>query len=343
MGRRLLFLLVALLSFFRDSAPQDQPAPAPTPGKRMPTFQRTTLPQHIQLRGHKPIHVPFKWGNVSAAIPRLIHQSWRRADLIPSKYASWISTWVQLHPTWKYVFWDDEDNDRFLNGTSWRSTYWRLEKPVARADFARYALMYQFGGVYADLDCECIRPFDDLTESFGFAGLEPDMHVRLQDAYRDGLLCNALLASAPRHPFWLSLMATIRRVVQVKKIANPVDLTGPLMMNVVYTALGRAETRITALPEEFFYPEVAMWHMKKLCSQPQRRRLPDCRTLAEYKGNYTNNTHAVHHWQCSWCPPPRRGPASPPPARAVSIADLVPPDQLVRPTAAGWLSTLPRM
>lgn len=53
---------------------------------------------------------------------------------------------------------DDEDNDRFLNGTSWRSTYWRLEKPVARADFARYALMYQFGAG---------RPFGDIEYRHG--------------------------------------------------------------------------------------------------------------------------------------------------------------------------------
>ena len=43
-------------------------------------------------------------------------------------------------------------------------TYAALTSEVARADFARYAMLYQYGGVYADMDVECMRPFDDLVK-----------------------------------------------------------------------------------------------------------------------------------------------------------------------------------
>jgi len=44
------------------------------------------------------------------------------------------------------------------------ATYAALTGGVARADFARYALLYQYGGVYADMDFECKRPFERLLK-----------------------------------------------------------------------------------------------------------------------------------------------------------------------------------
>jgi mannosyltransferase OCH1-like enzyme len=35
-----------------------------------------------------------------------------------------------------------------------------------RADSARYMYMYKYGGLYADLDMECLRPMDELFGNF---------------------------------------------------------------------------------------------------------------------------------------------------------------------------------
>eukprot|EP00439_Symbiodinium_sp_Y106_P000844 s4425_g1.t1 len=39
-------------------------------------------------------------------IPPILHQTWK-TDLIPAKYGADISSWLRLHPTWRYEFWDD--------------------------------------------------------------------------------------------------------------------------------------------------------------------------------------------------------------------------------------------
>lgn len=36
--------------------------------------------------------------------------------------------------------------------------------PVKKADIARYLMMHQFGGVYADIDTECVGSLDILAD-----------------------------------------------------------------------------------------------------------------------------------------------------------------------------------
>jgi mannosyltransferase OCH1-like enzyme len=68
---------------------------------------------------------------------------------------------------------------------------------------ARYVLLHRFGGVYADLDMECLRPLQPLLERHGlqwggrggllhgsvFIGAEPHEHARRQSR-RNLLICN---------------------------------------------------------------------------------------------------------------------------------------------------------
>lgn len=51
---------------------------------------------------------------------------------------------------------------------------------VAQADFTRYAIMHQFGGVYADMDFECKASFGDLV-SRCFQFLSNNHPISLKD------------------------------------------------------------------------------------------------------------------------------------------------------------------
>ena len=45
---------------------------------------------------------------------------------------------------------------------------------IARVDLGRYLILARLGGVYADLDCECLRPIDSLIHRQQFViGVEP--------------------------------------------------------------------------------------------------------------------------------------------------------------------------
>ncbi|KAJ0411671.1 hypothetical protein ATCC90586_002055 [Pythium insidiosum] len=70
-----------------------------------------------------------------------------------------------------------------------------------KADIARYEILERVGGVYADVDVECLRPLDELLSRFDFvAGVSNTSCVEIN---------NAVIASAPRHLIVQRLIATI--------------------------------------------------------------------------------------------------------------------------------------
>lgn len=76
----------------------------------------------------------------------------------------------------------------------------RLEKPAARANLLRAALLYSEGGVYLDTDTITLRPFDDLRQGFGaFCGEEHIVFpATVANDKRPLTLASALARSAAR-------------------------------------------------------------------------------------------------------------------------------------------------
>ncbi|ETV74351.1 hypothetical protein H257_10944 [Aphanomyces astaci] len=271
----------------------------------------------------------------NGTIPKLIHQSWKTANHIPSKFTPWMQSWRVHNPTWSYMFWDDADNLNLFE------THYPKYASVARqvgkihlADMTRYALLHHYGGVYADGDFESLKPFDDLMHMDLFLSFEPLVHSVLLEGATSPVLCNAILASIPGHPFWLEVLDNILATFDGGNHQDPVSLTGPRMVQHTMTNHDRAGANwnqygIVLLDEEYFYPEVAYWNMDNLrrkCTQNQSQSVQQaCAWLSEFpNGRYTNNTHAVHHWQCTWC----RGDDT---ASYVSLQDIFPNQDIRRP------------
>ncbi|RHZ02948.1 hypothetical protein DYB35_008046 [Aphanomyces astaci] len=276
----------------------------------------------------------------NGTIPKLIHQSWKTANHIPSKFSPWMQSWRVHNPTWSYMFWDDADNLNLFE------THYPKYASVARqvgkihlADMTRYALLHHYGGVYADGDFESLKPFDDLVHMDLFLSFEPLVHSVLLEGATSPVLCNAILASIPGHPFWLEVLDNILATFEGGgDNRDPVSLTGPRMVHrsvQKYSSQQPPPSRsITLLDEEYFYPEVAYWNFANLNRRCENAtdlelQLPiiqeACASLKQFpKGRYTNNTHAVHRWQCTWC----RGDDT---LFYVTLRDIFPDKVILRP------------
>lgn len=95
-------------------------------------------------------------------IPPIIHFIWMGSTL-PSEFNSVIVSWQRCHPGWEIKIWSEKDlqNFRWTNGYS----KWAFEtaKSLAeKSDIWRYEILYQFGGVYSDVDVICYKSFNDL-------------------------------------------------------------------------------------------------------------------------------------------------------------------------------------
>jgi hypothetical protein len=107
----------------------------------------------------------------------------------------------------------------------------QLYMHIEKCDFSRYAILYLYGGVYADLDVTCHRRFDDVFLSRPFTWC---LDVSELDYW------NGLLASCAGHPIWPHLMDCIMFSYpsNPKRDAIAYTTTGPTMLGHFARKLG---------------------------------------------------------------------------------------------------------
>lgn len=187
-------------------------------------------------------------------IPKIIHQVWegRTEPSMPKRLQILSESWKEENPNWEYHLWNGEEMDRLVEThfPKYLSLYKNFPHNVQRWDSIRYMILYQYGGVYADLDSECFRPIDPLMENvnIGF-GEEPPFH--------DGSMIrigNAFMASEQGHPGWLAILEEISQNYSEKSsIVNTVlHTTGPNMIHRIFPRL-----QDTYGAKSFPYPQVA--------------------------------------------------------------------------------------
>ncbi len=171
------------------------------------------------------------------SFPKLIFQTWKSKLSMPENYARWSKSLRQMNQDFEYFLWDDVDNRSFIE----RFYPWFLPfydaypREIYRADAVRYFFLYQFGGLYADMDTECLRPVGDLFRS-GDVWL-----VRIgNDPHFPHSIPNAIMASRPLQEFWLLVIHLM--VEKAKALGDsaamvgkgPEALTGPMLLKTAY-------------------------------------------------------------------------------------------------------------
>ncbi len=224
-------------------------------------------------------------------IPKIIHQTWKSA-VIPPHLRGFQDSWRHLHPEWEYRLWDDAANEALLaEHYPEFLTYFRNATPsILRVDLVRLAYLHRFGGVYADLDYEVIRPLDDLLDTpYAIVGREHH-GIGLTLRGRDYII-NALMASPPGHPLWLELMHGMVRAYRPRRILE--RHTSHVIRMAIAILDDHAESRfrshgdVVILPPEAFYP-----------SMPTERITEHRRRDAAEQGSY-----GIHHYENSWRTP----------------------------------------
>ena len=158
-------------------------------------------------------------------IPHIIHQT-SKDELIKLTYKDYIKSFINHNPDWKYYFWTDDSARKLIQEKHpdllpvWDS----YADPVNKADALRYVVLYEFGGVYADLDFECLRPLSRITKKYAcIVSPEPfEMSVLTYD--RHYFMSNAIMMCRPKHPFY-KLM--IKNLFTYQALREKIDVAGP--------------------------------------------------------------------------------------------------------------------
>ncbi|WP_042690433.1 glycosyltransferase [Azospirillum sp. B506] len=235
--------------------------------------------------------------DVDPVIPHVIHQTWK-SQTVPSEFQAFQRSWIDHNPGFAYRFWTDDDIERFVEDEhpALLPVFRGYADPISRVDLARYLILRRFGGVYADLDFECLRPIDGLLERRSFlVGLEPEEHDGLAKAVERGLsriLCPSFLASVPGHPFWDHLLD---RLVEARHCPDVLDATGPFLLTRALASYeashaggNEGAAAVTVLPPGQLYPVT-----KDDCWSG---RLFDL----VFWEQATRDAYAIHYWQGTW-------------------------------------------
>jgi len=104
-----------------------------------------------------------KNGPVVPGISKILHQTWKDT-FIPAALVRFQRTWQLHHPDWAYLLWTDSDNRKFIQQHyPWfLRIYDAYPEHIMRVDAVRYFILYHYGGVYVDLDFECVKPLEPL-------------------------------------------------------------------------------------------------------------------------------------------------------------------------------------
>jgi hypothetical protein len=196
-------------------------------------------------------------------IPRIFHWIWLGEEPLPAQSQDWMEGWARMHPRWEGRLWTDANRPALRN----ESCLGQASVPAQRADILRYELVHRFGGVYLDLDMECLKGIDDLIEGVdAFAAEE-----------QPGELANGIMGAAPGHR-WLD--AVIARLPASMRAHTSIPrATGPGLL----TEVTRSHPEVAVFPHEMFYPYRA--------HEPSRA------------GGPFPSAYAVHRWHGSWVAP----------------------------------------
>jgi mannosyltransferase OCH1-like enzyme len=207
-------------------------------------------------------------------IPKIIHQVWLGSRL-PEVFVDLIKSWFEYHMEgWTYILWTDETIEEF--GLYNKAFYDASDNYGVKSDLVKYEVVYRYGGLYVDVDFECLRSLEFFHYIYDFyTGIQPLDTQFVQ-------LGAALFAALPGHPILKHCIETVKDDWHRR---GATQKTGPIhLTKSFYKIAGKNGMVDIAFPSTYFYPLGCVggkWD-------------PD--------GWLEKGAYAVHHWAKSWMP-----------------------------------------
>lgn len=111
-------------------------------------------------------------------IPKIIHYCWFGRGPLPELAQKCIASWKKYLPDYEIKEWNEDNFD--VNIIPYTAEAYQAKKYAFVSDYARFWILYQYGGIYFDTDVEVIRPIDDIVERGNFMGFETDPKPQLK-------------------------------------------------------------------------------------------------------------------------------------------------------------------
>jgi hypothetical protein len=206
-------------------------------------------------------------------LPKLIHYCWFGGNPLPELAQKCIASWKKYFPDYEIKEWNESNYD--VRKIPYIDEAYNAKKYAFVSDYARFDILYQYGGIYFDTDVEVIKPFDDILKNGGFMGFESAGTV----AAGLGMGVNAGLGIVYQiMEFYASLHflnkdGSYNLHTVVEYVTGILKQHGLKNENTIQKLDG-----LIVYPVEYFAPK----------------------DYATGRLNISENTHAIHHYDGSW-------------------------------------------
>lgn len=202
-------------------------------------------------------------------IPRLIHRIWLGGRPVPAVFEAWWRTWEAHHPAWGLLTWTETNAPQTSFPRLWKECCHLSQQ----SNLLRWEILLRHGGLYVDVDYECMCPIDSLLDGASFVA------TKRQDT--DNLLQSAFVACEPGHPVMAAMVAGMVDV----DVSRSLSLGSKYLTKYVRKMPGG----VRILPAVNVMPYVPTDARRLRLKMPLDSRL--------FPGSY-----AVHHWAHAWMP-----------------------------------------
>lgn len=103
-------------------------------------------------------------------IPKIIHYCWFGRNPLPESAIKCINSWEKFFPDYEIKEWNEDNFD--VNMIPYTREAYEAKKYAFVSDYARFWILYKYGGLYFDTDVEVIKPMDDIIQRGPFMGVE---------------------------------------------------------------------------------------------------------------------------------------------------------------------------
>lgn len=207
-------------------------------------------------------------------IPKKIHYCWYGGQNYPEIITKCIESWMEFLPDYELFLWNESNTD--LSSPGLKNGL--VQKKYAFvADFVRFKVLYEHGGIYLDTDMLILKSLNPLLNHSFVMGFEDYIHVNM-----------AIIGSEKGHP----LLKTILEIYDERySKSQEFKVITSIITPIVEKFMGglnpleiREKDGVTLYPPEYFYPI------------PYTANV----TWGKYNEYFTNKSYAAHLWYKSW-------------------------------------------
>lgn len=219
-------------------------------------------------------------------IPKIIHYCWFGGNPLPKSAKKCIASWRKFLPDYEIKEWNESNYD--VHKIPYIHEAYEAKKYAFVSDYARFDILYQYGGIYFDTDVQVIKPMNEIIANGPFMGREAGSYMTAYGLHKGLAVAPGLALGAERQmPFYFEVMEMYRgqHYILEDDMFNPMTVVGFITKELVKNGLSDNNNDIEQISGINIYPADVFCPM-------------DHTRANELK--ITPNTVSIHHYDCSW-------------------------------------------